>query len=158
MTLKRHPLLHCSCGKRGALKRREEPPLDPPLRVLQPSNNKWIIFWDTSLQHTWMMSLCTVTAHSWEEHWLRSRFSEARRGSPQSQGMEVPDMHSYLCILGTCCGQRQDGIRVCANFSGPLRTKKSVRAFNYRCFIPNFADIAVLLSDLIKASLLNKVT
>ena len=29
--LKPHPLLHCSCGRRGALKRMEEPPLDPPL-------------------------------------------------------------------------------------------------------------------------------
>ena len=69
------------------------------------------------------------------------KFSEARRGRPQSQGIEV---------LWAKTRWNQ-------SFSGPLRTKKSVRAFNYICFIPNFADTAGPPSDLIKASPSNKV-
>ena len=110
-----------------------------------------------------------VYSDSWEEH-LRHLSEVLRRlgdAGLKVKAKKCQFARNTCAYLGHVVGEGRVEPATCKvqailDFPGPLQTKKSVRAFlglagYYRRFIPNFATIAVPLSDLTKASLPNKV-
>ena len=106
---------------------------------------------------------------SWEEHLRHLSAVLQRLGEAglKVKAKKCQFARNTCAYLGHVVGEGKVEPAACkvqaiADFPGPLRTKKSVRAFlglagYYRRFISNFADIAAPLSDLTKASLPNKV-